>query len=206
MKICQGYDDLSLSSTDYEKWIPSNTDSRGCLLGRKAIYIRRKRDSKCFDEIDFNNKINLEDCDCTTEDYECDVGYFRPNLYDECTLIDKSNVDYRGEMHKAPENCYGTFQISKGYRRIPGNSCINGIKYDPIVVSCPNSFFSTLGVVFFIMILIIIVGCVMYIFSLNFSDKSPNSPTSSRSKNMDSNLTSEEEDNLVFNAGYPAGF
>ena len=202
-KRCKGYEEPDTPESDYEKWTPSRSDAKGCLLGRKVVYIRRKREVECFNGVEFERKNIVENCECSNDDYECDEGYYRPNLNDDCTLVNQNSDNFEGEMHKAPEKCSGYFQISKGYRKIPGNSCVNGVKYDPIIVPCPNSFFSTLGVIFFIILLLLAVGFIVYSFSNSSSTPVPKADVGSKTKQYDlinssNNHEDEEDSNVLF--------
>lgn len=189
-KRCLNPEEPDSPNSDYEKWSPSdNNQSHNCLLGRKTIYIRRKREVECFNGQEFERKNTVENCQCTDKDYECDEGFYRPNLNESCTPNDTDNkkLPLEGEVHQAPENCKDYFTISKGYRKVPGNSCINGLKYDPIVIPCPYSgLFSVLGVIFFILILVILFGLLFLSFNKAFIQGivdyfSSSSPTNSGS-------------------------
>jgi hypothetical protein len=46
-------------------------------LGKKTTYIRRKRESACFNGEQFERVIKNEFCQCTEEDWECDIGFKR---------------------------------------------------------------------------------------------------------------------------------
>lgn len=170
---CNNPEEPDSPNSDYEKWSPS--DGRGnhsCLLGKKMIYVRRKREVDCFNGQDFERKTLVEYCTCSNYDYECDEGFTRPSHSEACTPLDPDHkLPAEGDVHKPPENCHGYFSISKGYRKVPGNICINGVKYDPIIVPCPYSgFFSSLGIIFFILILLVLFGLVFLAFNNSFVD------------------------------------
>jgi hypothetical protein len=74
-----------------------------------------------------------------------------------------------GDIYQAPDNCHGTFSISRGYRKIPGNNCVNGSKFDPIIINCPSSFLATLGKILFILSIGgVLVGVLILVFNKNF--------------------------------------
>lgn len=165
---CRNPDRPDSPDSDYEKWTPN--DGRGgkeCLLGRKMIYVRRKREAACFNGETFERKTVVENCQCTEEDYECDIGYERAGPGEPCVAIHKK--EGHEDVHAPPANCHGYFSISKGYRKIPGDTCVNGVKFDPILIPCPYSgIFSSLGVIFFIIIVIALVVLIVIAFNKNF--------------------------------------
>jgi hypothetical protein len=60
-------------------------------------------------------------------DFECDSGYKR---------LDNGLCEPLKDMIvEPPEDCDRTYNISKGYRRIPGNTCDGGGEYDPLRLS-----------------------------------------------------------------------
>ncbi len=160
---CKYPDKPGSPESDYEIWSPS--DGRAgveCLLGHKIQMVRRKRESKCVNTEKFERKITKLNCDCTELDYMCDMGYERSEPGSPCTRIGDQTID-DAVINKPPLVCNRVYKISKGYRRIPGDTCVNGVKYDPIVIPCPyKSFFRTFLFYFFILFIVIfvIVMCV----------------------------------------------
>ena len=173
-------------SNDFEIWSPS--DGRAgteCLLGHKIEITRRKRDAKCI--VNFSSierKIIKTNCDCTIRDYQCDMGYQREDVGMPCTslknnmsvLIYNKSVSFVNSSEiRAPKNCYGKYYISKGYRKIPGDTCVKGIEFDPIEFKCP--FFMNFGIgfvfIFFVVLIILVVGVVFvnknYYVTVDFS-------------------------------------
>ncbi|MFM7852336.1 MAG: hypothetical protein ACKO96_10585, partial [Flammeovirgaceae bacterium] len=108
-------------SSDYEIWTPN--DGRGgnteCLMGKKTVFVRRKREIECYNGIDFERGKNVEQCQCSDEDYECDVGFTRLLPNDPCTPISDESPLLR---NSPPSPCVGYYTISKGYRKVPGNA------------------------------------------------------------------------------------
>jgi hypothetical protein len=158
---CRNPENPDASDSDYEKWTPN--DGRAgheCLQGRKVIYVRRKREAQCYNGLDFERKTIVENCSCTEEDFECDSGYYRPGPGEPCTSQDTEN-NGKSDLHKPPADCRDFYTISKGYRRIPGNTCINGVNYDPYLVPCPYSLFSYLGNKTFAFLLLI---CIIVLY------------------------------------------
>ena len=64
-------------NSDYEYWYPTNYHGDKCLFGRKVKYVRRKRESKCFNPELYEKQFFIESCPCTDEDWECDMGFYR---------------------------------------------------------------------------------------------------------------------------------
>ena len=172
---CSNPEEPDSANSDYEKWSPSDgRQGNQCLLGKKTIYVRRKREVDCFNGLDFERKNVVEHCECTHIDYECDEGFTRANHSTECIPINEQThrIPKEGDIHDPPQNCNNYFTISRGYRKVPGNVCINGIKFDPIKVPCPYSgFFSSLGMIFFVLILIVLFGLFFLAFNNSFIDK-----------------------------------
>lgn len=65
-------------------------------------------------------------------DFECDVGYKRTDS-GQCEPVKDITIE-------PPEECSGYYTISKGYRRIPGDTCEGGGEYDPIKLACPGTW------------------------------------------------------------------
>ena len=184
---CRNPDSPDTQGSDYEKWTPNDGRAgHDCLLGRKIIYVRRKQEVQCFNGLQFERKTIVENCPCTEEDFECDVGYTRIGGDQICTKINPS----KEEINKPPEVCKGYYTISKGYRRIPGDSCIDGVKYDPILIPCPNSgllsYLTSISICILIMVVILLI---YYTFNLDFFKNI--SDTFSNYKNI------KEYDNIV---------
>lgn len=165
---CRNPDNPDSPESDYEKWTPNDgRTSKECLLGKKVTYVRRKREAQCYNGLEYERQIFIEYCNCTEEDYECDVGYERSEPGQPCQLPGNQNEE---EIHKPPTNCHGFYQISRGYRKIPGNVCMNGAKFDSILLPCPyTGVFASLGVIFFIAILFVLVALVVLALNKNFT-------------------------------------
>ena len=163
--VCLYPESPDSSQSDYEKWSPSD-GKHSCLLGRKYIITRRKRDVKCYNPLELEKKVLIENCECTEADYECDVGYERQTYEGPCVLTDNSKEK---EVIKPPENCNGYFAVTKGYRKIFGDTCVNGLKFDPLLLPCPNQgIFSSLGVLFTALIIVIVILLLIVFFNKSF--------------------------------------
>ncbi|KAL5015049.1 hypothetical protein ScPMuIL_009319 [Solemya velum] len=116
------------SSDDYVPWMAHESHranegalTRGCLLGKRETYRRLKQDSWCFNDFDYDPNKESNVCTCTREDYECDYGYYKPNM-DSCVknpMFSGPEIDVclRGHEEKI---------VTEGYRKIPGDVCVNG--------------------------------------------------------------------------------
>jgi hypothetical protein len=145
---CRNPNEPDTANSDYEKWTPTDSNGRECIMGRKRIIIRKKREAECYNGETFERIFNVENCECVEMDYECDIGFSRTDYNEPCTPNDIKR-DFSLLIRQPPANCNGYFEISQGYRKVPGNSCMNGVKFDPIRVSCPFKFSSMLGMFFF---------------------------------------------------------
>lgn len=109
---------------------------------------------------------------------------------------------------EAPEPCYGTYTISQGYRKVPGNTCVGGENFHPLQIKCPTSwaFFSFKTLLFFIAIG---VGCYFglpYLRDAGLLDKFLNVKGPSRQGykkdfseggDLDLNAEDDEEDGII---------
>jgi Sortilin, neurotensin receptor 3,/Sortilin, neurotensin receptor 3, C-terminal len=131
-RTCHGHDAPDGASSDYETWSPSDGRLGGkCLLGHKVTYTRRKRASQCFNPEQFEKAVMHEHCACTEEDFECDYGYMRKMHGGPCV----KDPDAPPEPKK---ECKDFYYETKGYRRVAGDSCVGGDKWDRIRVPCPG--------------------------------------------------------------------
>lgn len=149
--------------SDYEKWSPTDgKEGHECLLGKKYVYIRRKKDAQCYNGLTYEKKVITSNCQCTEEDYECDTGYGRSSPGAPCTLL---NGQKENQVHEPPAVCVGYYTISQGYRKIPGDTCEGGVQYEPYIIRCPYSgIYSSLGVIFLILIVFggIVIGLLSF--------------------------------------------
>jgi len=114
---------------DMEKW-PARVDEKGepiCVMGHIQYFWRREADKHCIvKSAAFEDpRMEMEDCKCTKEDFECDYNFVRKD--GECVPS--------GVLQPPSGVCKGdktTFKGPSGYRLIPGNTCErkNGIALD----------------------------------------------------------------------------
>ena len=182
---CRNPDTPDSSESDYEKWSPNDgREGHECLMGHKTIYIRRKREAKCYNGLLFERKTIIEHCDCTEDDYECELGFARAGPGQPCVSLIKRDEKENGQLHIPPANCHGYFKISKGYRKVPGNTCVNGVRFDPILIPCPYStIFASLGVGLFVLIVIVLIVIIVFSFNKDFFQNILNDKNVSRKIN-----------------------
>ncbi|KAH9504509.1 Sortilin- receptor [Bulinus truncatus] len=134
--------------SDYYMWsVNDNLPSEdGCLLGRITQYQRRYEASKCYNGEDYVRVVQVRNCSCTSEDFECDFGYEEDTL--SFQNVSKSELICRrdktldpSKFNPVPSNCLpGTFYyFSRGYRKVAGDTCQGGQdhRYAPLKYSCP---------------------------------------------------------------------
>ena len=153
---CQGVSSPDTESSDYETWSPydGRHGDQKCFLGKRITYVRRKRDRQCYNSEEKEAILFQENCPCTEMDFECDFGYKRTDS-GQCEPV-------KDQTFEPPEDCDGYYTISKGYRRIPGNTCEGGGEYDPIKLSCPGgwSIFS-----FRTLVVLLLLGGAYYVIT-----------------------------------------
>ena len=103
-------------------------------MGRQITYVRRKRNVECFNGELIDREAVREPCECEKQDYECDVGYERTEAGGCETAED---FDPNAPPEECPAGQY--FEISRGYRKIPDNSCEGGVSYTGTLTPCPGT-------------------------------------------------------------------
>ncbi|XP_053562736.1 sortilin [Bombina bombina] len=112
---------------DYIKWLAHSTDpgvsEDGCVLGYKREYLRLRKSSMCQNGRNYSVTRAHILCTCTLDDYMCDFGYYRKE--NDSTCVEQPEL--RG--HELELCVFGEEEQlkTKGYRKIPGDKCINGI-------------------------------------------------------------------------------
>ncbi|XP_063934194.1 uncharacterized protein LOC135145994 isoform X2 [Zophobas morio] len=112
---------------DFMKWpVESSFDSyEPCVLGQRMYYYRKKLTSNCLLEHTYTVKNETSPCACTKEDFECDVGYRRPNINEPCVPIEGYNYT---SPSIACEQGQSGFILSSGYRKMAGDICTGGVE------------------------------------------------------------------------------
>jgi hypothetical protein len=136
-----GLHERQCKDDDMEIW-HARVDGDGkptCLMGHKQSYRRRKADSDCFLQKEFEDpQVITEPCECTDADFECDYNFLRSLDRKECSQAEGSTLLIPEGECKAfgPED---TFKGSSGWRLIPGNDCkrtSGAQKDDPVPRKC----------------------------------------------------------------------
>ncbi|CAD8138729.1 unnamed protein product [Paramecium octaurelia] len=131
-RVCKGSENPEDPDSDYEYWSPQNYQQQKCLFGQKVKYQRKKREAKCKNP-EIVKKLLVENCPCTAEDWECDLGFMRKIDGGECVPM-----TYGFSSQPPPIKCTGTYMKSQGYRKIPGDECEGGVYLGPIEQECPT--------------------------------------------------------------------
>ncbi|KAM6959084.1 sortilin-related receptor [Aplochiton taeniatus] len=125
---------------DYKRWSPSDERGNDCLLGREMVFRRRTPHATCFNGEDFDRPVSVSNCSCTRQDYECDYGF---KLSEDLSLqVCIPDPEFSGNLYAPPVPCPvgTTYHRSKGYRRVPGDSCSGGdveARLDGEMLPCP---------------------------------------------------------------------
>lgn len=151
---CQHPETPGTQISDYETWSPNGHISEHCLMGHQTTYIRRKRDVQCYNKEEFDRWLEYKNCECTEEDWECDLGYERKDE-GPCVLVSGDKPSYT-----PPEVCDGYYTVTRGYRKVAGNTCQGGVDHSGIVLSCPGMLWQKSIIV----IALVIVGAAIYAF------------------------------------------
>eukprot|EP01017_Pseudomicrothorax_dubius_P033038 TRINITY_DN4383_c0_g1_i5.p1 TRINITY_DN4383_c0_g1~~TRINITY_DN4383_c0_g1_i5.p1 ORF type:complete len:268 (+),score=51.92 TRINITY_DN4383_c0_g1_i5:110-913(+) len=176
-RTCLGNDDPGVANSDYEIWSPRGPEE--CLLGHKISYVRRKRDSECFNPEEWDRPQRISFCACKEEDWECDSGFIRRSEGGPCERIDGKLLDF-----SPPKDCEGTYFASRGYRKIAGDTCFGGVDYSSIELPCPTLII--LRTVDSVAIIAIFIGLFAIVVALALQAK-PNSQGYEEVKRDDDN-------------------
>ncbi|RYP73745.1 hypothetical protein DL771_003458 [Monosporascus sp. 5C6A] len=131
----EGGDDTS----DYYLWSPEHPmQPNGCLFGHKNQYLRKKKDSKCYNDKPLRQLVNVENCECTRQDFECDYN-FELNNHNQCELVEGLEP-MSAERYCAEHPDESTFYEPSGFRRIPLTTCKGGDEMDKVLTAhaCPG--------------------------------------------------------------------
>ena len=94
--------------------------------------------ANCYNGRTYIRPITVDNCECRREDYECDFGYKEDELTNQCVRDPDSTLDpFAIPLTCGPGQFYNR---SKGYRLIPGDTCVggdSGSRFVPDLVSCP---------------------------------------------------------------------
>ena len=152
-RVCQLPDKPGDPSSDYETWSPNGVISEHCLMGHQTTYVRRKREAECFNPEEWENWVDWKDCECTEEDWECDLGYERKHGDGPCLPTSNDTVSF-----EPPEDCDIYYYVTQGYRKVAGNTCVGGVNYDPIQLPCPGKGWLKSALIFLLALAAIVAG------------------------------------------------
>lgn len=156
---CKGIESAGSPDSDYELWTPHDGrfGEQHCFLGMHKTWVRRKQDALCFNGEEYEMVTHIEPCSCTEMDYECDIGYFReegtggPCIEQPTSLSEEEKARRVQELQI--EQCaeFGFYEVTQGYRKVPGNICTGGIDLEPYRYQCSTagyiaSFFTFRGI------------------------------------------------------------
>ncbi|XP_077396383.1 sortilin-related receptor [Festucalex cinctus] len=128
------------AEADYKHWSPSDEHGNECLLGREITFKRRTPHATCFNGEDFDRPVTMSNCSCSRQDYECDYGF---KLSEDLSLqVCVPDPEFSGDLNAPPVPCPvgTTYRHSKGYRKVPGDSCSGGdveARLDGEMLPCP---------------------------------------------------------------------
>ena len=109
------------TSDDYVLWSPTDEHlDRECLLGVHEEFERRNTTRCCYNGINYERPMNTYQCNCTSEDYECDYGFQRDDFESPCLAV--PGMQPFQPPHSCPEG--NTYRYPSGYRRVALDSCI----------------------------------------------------------------------------------
>jgi hypothetical protein len=75
-------------------------------------------------------------------------------------MTERSTIMFRGA--DAPDDCYDFYEMSRGYRKVAGNSCFGGVDLNPIQMKCPGR-----GISFKTFLVIIAIGLLIFAYRQN---------------------------------------
>jgi len=135
-RLCRGITLANKPSSDYETWSPSDGGStKDCLLGRQITYTRRKQDADCFNEKESVFPVLHEVCECTEEDYECELDFKRQIGSTECIVL--PGVTFAEDPAVTRDCQTGKSFWVDMYRKVAGDECKNGWTPPRLMQQCP---------------------------------------------------------------------
>lgn len=138
-RACQGADRPNQPDSDYETF-DVQFESDKCILGMDTIYVRRKRDAKCFNpDTHAVDKRSFVQCPCTRDDFECGPCFLRADNGD-CKPFD--NCDPPSQADQCFSSCYYFDDASDiKLTLIAGDRCKGPEQFQSFVKAkpCPSS-------------------------------------------------------------------
>lgn len=131
----------SPDKSDFEKWYARYDEDKkpDCLMGHKEFYWRRKKDADCnAGNLYKEPEVEEEICECQEHDFECDFNFVKDGE-GKCVLASGAKLSIPSDQCKKPGDKY---KGPSGYRKIPGNTCKDGIAKDAEVErDCKDGMF-----------------------------------------------------------------
>ncbi|KAF8523369.1 Oligoxyloglucan reducing end-specific cellobiohydrolase [Hysterangium stoloniferum] len=120
----------------FERWYARSAKGKECVMGHKQWYNRKKPEADCYVGDKFADPVEHEEnCICDEDDYECDFNFVR--VGDRCEPQGPERIP-AGECADASPG--KTYMGSSGYRLVPGNTCIGGVRKDnPVSKDCSKA-------------------------------------------------------------------
>lgn len=126
----------------------------------------------CLNGEEFERVITREPCECTMVDYECDFGYSRDFTSNGDCKLEVDAEKWRDSFEdRKTEQCeeYGYYEVSQGYRLVPGDICQGGKQLQPNFYSC--SAVGTLGQFFTSVTgFIVLVAFAVFLYLLSIAN------------------------------------
>jgi len=155
---CRNPESAGQADSDYEQWSPNDGRAGSkCLMGRTVVYQRRKQEAECFNGEELERSTTKTMCECSEEDYECDLGYYREEN-SPCRPV--PDLELTAETCLPGDEYY---EVSTGYRRVAGNTCVSGVagRYEPVRVMCGSGYFNWT----YSLLLLAVAGSAYYVWS-----------------------------------------
>ncbi|KAL8304148.1 hypothetical protein RB597_004564 [Gaeumannomyces tritici] len=138
-EVCK-YDEKDDSKSDYYLWKASHPLQQDvyCLFGHKSSYLRKKTDRSCYNGNKIQQLRNIEICECTRQDFECDFN-FELGKQNGCQLVPGFQPMSKEEWCTKYPGEDEWFEPT-GYRRIPLSTCKGGRDLENSTTShaCPG--------------------------------------------------------------------
>jgi hypothetical protein len=130
-------------------------------------FVRRKRDALCYNGEDKEAVTHVEPCTCSEMDYECDIGYARKDGQTACLEQETRQTDsekQQAQQELYAEQCmeYGYYEVTQGYRKVPGNICTGGVDLNPYRYQCSTSGWIASFFTFRSLIMVAVLSAICY--------------------------------------------
>lgn len=136
-RYCTGFEAPGSLDSDFETVEPQAHGS--CLLGRRSLVTRRKRDAACLSLNSERTSVEGS-CPCKREDYTCDGVCWKEDRAENGDIVCVNDcAGLQNDPMAPPEDCEGTYLAPSGYRLVDDDMCVDGVRMDePIETACPG--------------------------------------------------------------------